>query len=59
MDPQTKIVLALSQVHNISKLIEGNQWEGFFSSHLLPVKYELERQLTCLTPNKSHSKLGE
>lgn len=59
MDPQTKIVLALSQVHNISKLIEGNQWEGFFSSHLLPVKYELERQLSCLTNAKSYTKIEE
>lgn len=45
MSPETKLILALEQVENIAKLVEGNQWEGFFSSHLFPLKFELERQL--------------
>ena len=45
MTDKTKLILALTQVDNIGKLVEGNQWEGFFSSHLIPLKYELERQL--------------
>jgi hypothetical protein len=53
MDPRTKILFALTQVNNISNLMEGNQWEGFFASHLLPMKYELERQLGCLDKTPS------
>ena len=50
MDQSVKLSLALMQIENISNLIEGNQWEGFFASHLLPMKYELERQISLLTP---------
>ena len=35
MDQKTKFILALSQIDNLSKLIEGNQFEHFFVSHLL------------------------
>lgn len=50
MNDRTKLILALNQVENIAKLIIGNQWEGFFSSHLIPLKFELERQISLLTP---------
>jgi hypothetical protein len=52
MNQKTKLILALTQVENIAKLVEGNQWEGFFSSHLIPLKYELERQLSCTNGRK-------
>ena len=45
MKDKTKLILALTQVENIAKLVEGNQWEGFFTHQLIPLKYELERQL--------------
>ena len=45
MNKQTKLIFALMQIENISQLMRGNQWEGFTSSHLLPLKYEFERQL--------------
>jgi hypothetical protein len=48
MTEQTKFILALMQVENISKLIENNEYEKFFVSHLIPIKIELERQLTNL-----------
>ncbi len=48
MNQKTKLILALTQIENLAKLIEGNQWEGFFSSHLIPLKYEIERQLSCI-----------
>ena len=51
MNQKTKLILALQQTENIYNLIQDNQYTGFFASHLLPVKYELERQLT----NLSHS----
>lgn len=52
MNEQTKIILALTQVENIAKLVEGNQWEVFFSSHLIPLQCELERQLSCINGKK-------
>ena len=45
MNKKTKLILALMQIENISKLMQGNAWEGFTTSHLLPLKYEFERQL--------------
>ena len=56
MDPQMKLTLALMQVENIRELLKEGQFSGFFTSHLLPVKYEIERQLTNL---KHSSKIKE
>lgn len=42
------LILALTQVENIAKLTENNQWKDYLYSHLSPIKYELERQLTLL-----------
>jgi len=49
---KTNLILALMQIENISNLIRENNYEAFFCSHLLPVKYELERQLTLLNHGK-------
>ena len=46
-----KLTLALMQVENIQQLLKDGQFAGFFTSHLLPIKFEIERQLT----NLSHS----
>lgn len=51
MNQQIKFTLALMQIENAYELIRGNQFEDFFALHLLPIKFELERQLT----NLSHS----
>ena len=53
MNDKTKLILALTQVENIAKLVEGNQWEGFFASHLFPLKFEIERQLSCIDGRKT------
>ena len=45
---KTNLILALTQVENIAKLTEKNEWKDFIYSHLSPIKYELERQLTHL-----------
>jgi len=45
MSDQTKLILALQQIENISNLVRKNNYEGFFTSHLLPIKFEIERQL--------------
>jgi hypothetical protein len=47
-DEKTKLVFALTQVENIANLIENNEYEHYLSTHLLNIKYELERQLTNL-----------
>lgn len=52
MDKKTKFILALMQVENIINLLKGNQYEGFMSSHLLPIKYEIERQLALQSKEK-------
>ncbi len=46
MDERSKLVLALMQVESLSKILENNEWEQFFVSHLIPIKIELERQLS-------------
>jgi hypothetical protein len=46
MNTRTKLLLALQQTENIIKLMQGNEYEKFFTSQLSPVLYELKRQLT-------------
>jgi len=52
MTSKSNLILALMQVENISNLVRENNYEGFFSSHLLPIKFELERQLTLQNNGK-------
>ena len=59
MNKQTKLILALQQVNNIYELLQDGQYAGFFASHLLPIKYEIERQLYCLTNTHPHTKIKE
>jgi len=42
---QYNILAALQQVDNITKLTEDNDWREYIYSHLVPIKFELERQL--------------
>jgi hypothetical protein len=46
MDEKTKLILALQQVDNLVKLLEGNEWEKHLFSRLISVKVELNRQLS-------------
>jgi len=46
MDDKTKLILALQQVDNLVKLIEGNEWERYLYSHLITLDVELKRQLS-------------
>jgi hypothetical protein len=52
---ETKLILALSQVEGITKLIQDNEYESYFISHLIPIHSELNRQLTNL---KQSSKIN-
>lgn len=46
MNDQTKLILALMQIENLTNLIEGNEYEKFFYGHLISIQVELQRQLT-------------
>jgi hypothetical protein len=48
MNNQTKFILALMQIENISELMKDNEYEQFMVSHLMPLKVEIERQLSNL-----------
>lgn len=49
MDRKLKLILALQQTENIYSLLQEGEYAAFFASHLLPIKYEIERQIHCLT----------
>jgi len=57
MDQKSKLILALIQVENISNLMRENVYGGFMTSHLLPLRYEFERQLVLLTNKNKQSKI--
>ncbi len=54
-----KLILALQQVENVRSLLSEGQYAGFFTSHLLPVKFEIERQLNCLTNTDTYTTIKE
>lgn len=57
MDRQTKLILALQQTENIHKLLQDGEYAAFFASHLFPIKFEIERQLCCLTKTNRYTKI--
>ena len=59
MDSKTKLILAQMQIDNIHNLLKDGQYAGFFSSHLFPIKFEIERQLCNLTGYNKYTKIGE
>ena len=52
-----KIILAQMQIDNLIELTKDLQYQAFIKSHLLPVKYELQRQMHLLTASKEYSKI--
>ena len=49
MITDTEVLLfAIWQVDNITKLTKNNESKTYIYSHLTPIRYELERQLTNL-----------
>jgi hypothetical protein len=59
MDQKTKLILAQIQIENVYELLKDGQYAGFFSSHLFPVKFEIQRQLSCLTNKNYYTKITE
>jgi TorA maturation chaperone TorD len=56
MTPEYKLEVALQLVEELTKLVEHNEYEQFFAQHLIPIKYEIIRQLTNL---QTHSTIKE
>jgi len=56
MTSKLNLILALQQIDNISNLVRKNNYEGFFTSHLLPIKFELQRQLALQNHGKTTNK---
>ena len=50
---------ALQQVDNITNLLYSNEYKDYIYQHLLPVKYELERQLSNYYEHKHKRKVME
>jgi hypothetical protein len=45
MTEETKLILALMQIDNLTSLLKDNEYEKFMYSHLISIQVELKRQL--------------
>ena len=59
MNRQMKLTLALMQVENLRQLLNDGPYAAFFTSHLLPIKFEIERQQTLLTNTNRYTTIQE
>ena len=46
MNEETKLILALHQIENLTSLLANNEYQQFLYSHLIQMQVELQRQLT-------------
>jgi hypothetical protein len=46
MTDQTKLIFALMQIDNLTKLLKGNEYQKFLYGHLISIQVELQRQLS-------------
>lgn len=59
MTEKEKIILAQMQVENLLNLLKGNAYENYMCGKLYGVKYELQRQYSCLTGTNYYTKLEQ
>jgi len=59
MNQKERIILAEMQINNLLRLTDDLQYTAFIKSHLLPVKYELQRQLYLLTGTNYYNRIEE
>jgi len=59
MNSKEKIILAEMQINNLLELTKDLQYTAFLKSHLLPVKYELQRQVHLLTGTNYYNRIEE
>ena len=57
MTNKERIILADMQINNLLELTKDLQYTADLKSHLLPVKYELQRQIHLLTGSKNYHKM--
>jgi len=48
MTSETKLLLALQQIENLTSLLHQNEYEKYFDIRLIQIQTELKRQLTNL-----------
>jgi hypothetical protein len=56
MTEELKLTFAQMQIKNLVSLLEGNEYQKFLYSHLIPIEVEIQRQLTNI---QYHSKIKE
>tara|TARA_Y100000385_G_C12788736_1_gene506720 strand:- start:338 stop:529 length:192 start_codon:yes stop_codon:yes gene_type:complete len=56
---KTTLILAQGQLDRLTELLEDNEYKTFLYQHLIPIKYELQRQLSNLTNTSLHTKIKE
>jgi len=59
MTNKERIILAEMQINNLLELTKDLQYTAFLKSHLLPVKYELQRQIHLLTGTNYYNRIEE
>ncbi len=59
MTENERLTRALSQVDDLTTLLEDNEWKNFLYSHLIPLKYELQRQQGLLTNQTNSTNIEE
>lgn len=59
MSEKEKLILAQMQVENLLNLLKGNPYENYVCGKLYGIKYELNRQLSCLTGTNIYTKIVE
>jgi hypothetical protein len=52
MTEKERLIIAMTQVDNLSKLLEGNPYECFILGELTPIRYELQRQFNLALHGK-------
>lgn len=58
MNQTVKLLLILDQIENLIKLVEDNEYESYYKSHLVPMFYETQRQL-LLTKTQTSTTIKE
>lgn len=56
MNQESKFILALQQIDNLTSLLQGNEYQFFLYSHLSSLQVELQRQLTNLKSSSTIKK---
>lgn len=52
MTEKERLIIALQQVDNLTKLLEGNPYECFMLGELTPIRFELQRQFDLMKHGK-------